>query len=157
MGARSYFLLDNEILSTDDLLSSERSDVAENEGILNGKSILIIDDSPINLTVAEKTLSKYGATCRKAFSAKEGILSFTENQVDLILMDLHMPMIDGFEATRMLKGTSKFQSSGVPILAYTTYAFSEVKEAIDKYGLDGYIGKPFTQTQVLDTILSSLS
>lgn len=156
MGARSYFLLDNEILSTDDIYSSDNTSISENKAILEGKSILIIDDSPINLSVAEKTLSKFGAQCIKAFSAKEGILSYVENNVDLILMDLHMPMIDGFEATSMLRGTSKFRNTETPILAYTTYAYSEVKEAILKYGLDGYIGKPFTQTQVLDTILSTL-
>ena len=156
MGAKSYFLLDNEILSTDEIYSPQGTSVSENRAILEGKLILIIDDSPINLSVAEKTLSKFGAQCLKAFSAKEGILSYIENDVDLILMDLHMPMIDGFEATSMLKDTSKFKTCAVPILAYTTYAYNEVKEAIEKYGLDGYIGKPFTQTQVLDTILSAL-
>ncbi len=156
MGARSYFLLDNEILSTDEMYSSRGSSISEDKAILEGKSILIIDDSPINLSVAEKTLSKYGAECFKAFSAKEGILSYVENDVDLVLMDLHMPMIDGFEATRMIRETSKFKTASTPILAYTTYAYNEVKEAIKKYGLDGYIGKPFTQTQVLDTILSAL-
>lgn len=157
MGARSYFLLDNEILSTDEMVSPEETSFTENKSVLEDTSILIIDDNPINLSVAEKTLNKYGAKCYKAFSGKEGIVSFNENDVDLVLMDLHMPVIDGFEATRLIKDTNKFRKRSVPVLAYTTYKYEEVKDAMKKYGLDGYIGKPFTQAQVLDTVLSSLS
>ena len=156
MGARSYFLLDNEILSTDEIYNNRQRSNDDDKLILADKSILIIDDNPINLSVAEKTLSKFGANAHKSFSAKEGIQSFISNSVDLILMDLHMPMIDGFEATSMIRATETFKNNPVPILAYTTYALNEVSEAISRYKLDGYIGKPFTQTQVLETILSVL-
>lgn len=157
MGARSYFLLDNEILSTDEMIGHEIVSKHENCGLLEGKVVLIIDDNPINLSVAEKTLQKYGASCFRSASAKEGIAVFGQKNVDLILMDLHMPIMDGFEATRRIKSSSRYLKNQVPILAYTTYPYIEVKEAIKLNGLDGYIGKPFTQTQVLDTILSVLS
>lgn len=156
MGARSYFLLDNEILSTDEMIANEVVKVDENSTLLVGKSVLIIDDSTINLTVAEKTLQKYGATCYRSISAKEGIALYGQNKVDLILMDLHMPVIDGFEATRRIKASKRYKTNKAPILAYTTYPYNEVKEAIELNGLDGYIGKPFTQTQVLDIILTAL-
>lgn len=157
MGARSYFLLDNEILSTDEMIAHQIISKDENSSLLEGKVILVIDDNPINLSVAEKTLQKYGANCLRTASAKEGIAEFGKKNVDLILMDLHMPIMDGFEATRRIKASSRFIENSVPILAYTTYPYNEVKKAIELNGLDGYIGKPFTQTQVLDTILSVLS
>lgn len=157
MGARSYFLLDNEILSTDEIYDNKQVVQNDDKLMLADKSILIIDDNPINLSVAEKTLAKFGASALKSFSAKEGIQAFSNNPVDVILMDLHMPVIDGFEATKLIRETNTFQKSPIPILAYTTYSYAEVREAIEKYNLDGYIGKPFTQTQVLETILSVLS
>lgn len=157
MGARSYFLLDNEILSTDEIYSQRQGAVNDDQFILAEKTILVVDDNPINLSVAEKTLSKFGAHALKAFSAKEGLQAFHANPVDVVLMDLHMPLIDGFEATKMIREKQAFQDRPVPILAYTTYSYDEVSDAIKKYQLDGYIGKPFTQTQVLETILSAIS
>ena len=125
--------------------------------VLADVSVLIIDDNPINLIVAEKTLRKFGAKSIKALSAKEGVKKFLETNVQLILMDLHMPGIDGFEATNLVRETDKFKSASVPILAYTTFAFDEVKQKITDHKLDGYIGKPFTQGQVFETIISVLS
>ncbi len=156
MGARSYFLLNDEITSTDEVFVDKSQEVSGNADLLKGVKILVIDDNPINLSVAEKTLSKFGAVSYKSYSAKDGIKQFVSNQVDIVLMDLHMPLIDGFEATKLIKQTKEFQNNPIPILAYTTYSYSEVKEAIKKYGLDGYIGKPFTQAHVVETIIASI-
>ena len=125
--------------------------------VLEGIQILIIDDNPINLIVAEKTLRKFGAKSVKALSAKEGVQKYISTKPNLILMDLHMPGIDGFQATGLVRETEKFKTSPVPILAYTTFGYEEVKTKIDEHKLDGYIGKPFTQGQVFETIMSVLS
>lgn len=157
MAAKSYFLLDDKILPMDSeetgKLKPKRA--VENQ-LLEGKTILVIDDNPINLIVAEKTLKKFGAKSTKALSAKEGIQKFISQPFDLVLMDLHMPSIDGFEATAMLRETQNFKSKPTTILAYTTYSRDEVKEKMDEYKFDGYIGKPFTQDQVLETIIKVL-
>ena len=157
MAAKSYFLLDDKILPMD---SEPESKLASNRGadseILAGKLILVVDDNPINLIVAEKTLKKFGAKSLKALSAKEGIQKFMANAVDLVLMDLHMPSIDGFEATAMLRETKAFKTNPINILAYTTYSHDEVRAKMDEFKFDGYIGKPFTQDQVLETIIKIL-
>ena len=124
--------------------------------LLKDSTILIIDDNPINLTVAHKTLAKFGAKTVKALSGVEGIKAFQKNSVQLILMDLHMPFMDGFETTQKLKAVKEFGERPAPILAYTTYAFEDVKDQIETYGLDGYIGKPFTQHQVLERIIEAV-
>ncbi len=158
MGAKSYFLVDNKIQSMDDEFVDgvEKKESTAND-VLADVSVLIIDDNPINLIVAEKTLKKFGAKSIKALSAKEGIQKYAVQSVQLVLMDLHMPGIDGYKATTLLHETEKFKKSPVPVLAYTTFAFDEVKEKIEEYKLDGYIGKPFTQGQVFETIMSVLS
>ncbi|MBO3698723.1 response regulator [Fabibacter sp. E12] len=125
--------------------------------VLSDITVLVIDDNPINLIVAEKTLSKFGANSIKALSAKEGIQKFSTGSINLVLMDLHMPGIDGYKATKLLHETEQFKNSPVPVLAYTTFAYDEVKEKVEAHKLDGYIGKPFTQGQVFETIMSVLS
>lgn len=158
MGAKSYFLIDNKIQPMDEEFVEEVSNVepVANQ-VLAGVSILIIDDNPINLIVAEKTLRKFGAKSIKALSAKEGLRKYAATEANLILMDLHMPGLDGFQTTGLIRETEKFKTSPVPILAYTTFGFEEVKAKIDEHKLDGYIGKPFTQGQVFETIMSVLS
>lgn len=158
MGSKSYFLIDNKIQSMDEEFAegTEKKEATINQ-VLEDVSILIIDDNPINLIVAEKTLSKFGAKSIKALSANEGIEKYAISKVDLVLMDLHMPGIDGYKATTLLRETEKFINAPIPILAYTTFAFDEVKERMEEHKLDGYIGKPFTQSQVFETIMSVLS
>lgn len=158
MGAKSYFLVDNKIQSMDEeFIDGVEKNESPSSEVLAGTNVLIIDDNPINLIVAQKTLKKFGATSSKALSAKEGVQKFNTETVHLILMDLHMPGLDGFQTTGLIRETDKFKSTPVPILAYTTFAYDEVKAKIDEYLLDGYIGKPFTQSQVFETIMSVLS
>lgn len=159
MGAKSYYFEDNQIKPMGDI-PDERASKAKADGIQNDllkdTNILVIDDNPINLTVAHKTLAKFGAKTLKALSGVEGIKLFKKQSVHLILMDLHMPFMDGFEAAQKLKAVDEFKERPAPILAYTTYAFEDVKDQIASYGLDGYIGKPFTQHQVLEKIIEAV-
>ena len=158
MGMRSYYLIDNKIQSLEESevgISKEKK--TKSASILSEQNVLIIDDSPINLIVAEKTLSKFGANCFRAISAKEGLKVFNQNKVDLILMDLHMPVIDGFKGTDLIRETEKFRNNPIPIMAYTTFSYDEVMEGIKRHKLDGYIGKPFTQAQVIGSIFEVLS
>ena len=158
MGAKSYYFEDNQIKPMGDIPeepSSNGNSEVQND-LLKDTTILVIDDNPINLTVANKTLAKFGAKTVKALSGVEGIKAFQKQPVQLILMDLHMPFMDGFETTQKLKAVEEFSTRPAPILAYTTYAFEDVKDQIEAYGLDGYIGKPFTQHQVLERIIEAV-
>lgn len=158
MGMRSYYLIDNKIQSLEETESGQiEKKKTKTASVLTEQNVLIVDDSPINLIVAEKTLSKFGANCFRAISAKEGLKVFNQNRIDLILMDLHMPVIDGFKGTDLIRETEKFQSNPIPIMAYTTFSYDEVMEGIKKHQLDGYIGKPFTQAQVIGSIFEVLS
>ncbi|GHE54684.1 hypothetical protein GCM10011340_06700 [Roseivirga thermotolerans] len=159
MGMRSYYLIDNKIQSLEEpeVAALSKMNKSKSATLLADQQVLVIDDSPINLIVAEKTLSKFGAKCFRAISAKEGLKVFHEEKIDLVLMDLHMPVIDGFKGTDLIRETEKFQAHPVPIMAYTTFSHDEVMEGIKKHKLDGYIGKPFTQAQVIGSIFEVLS
>jgi two-component system cell cycle response regulator DivK len=159
MGAKSYYFEDNQIKPIGDIpeepSSSGLFEKIQND-LLKDITILVVDDNPINLTVAHKTLAKFGAKTVKALSGAEGIKVFKKQTINLVLMDLHMPFMDGFETAQKLKATQEFQDRPAPILAYTTYAFEDVKDQIESAGLDGYIGKPFTQYQVLERIIEAV-
>jgi CheY-like chemotaxis protein len=155
---KSYFLIDDKIHLMDDDFSDDSSFVVKkaDRNLLEGFNILVVDDNPINLTVAEKTLARFSATSFKCLNAEDAFLLFESTTIHLILMDLHMPNIDGFEASRRIKASQKYINSPIAIMAYTTYAYNDVKMELELNGFDGYIGKPFTHVQVLDTILSAI-
>ncbi|KOF02978.1 hypothetical protein OB69_09125 [Roseivirga seohaensis subsp. aquiponti] len=142
----------------EDSFSNEPSFIVNqsDQKLLDGINILVVDDNPINLTVADKTLAKFGGTSFKCLSAEDSVLAFKSKPIHLILMDLHMPGINGFEATKLIRETEEFKNNPIPILAYTTYSYNDVKAEIEACGMSGYIGKPFTHIQVIDTILEAV-
>ena len=92
MGAKSYYFEDNQIKPMGDIPeepSTNGNSEVQND-LLKDTTILVIDDNPINLTVANKTLAKFGARTVKALSGVEGIKAFQKQPVQLILMDLPM-------------------------------------------------------------------
>jgi CheY-like chemotaxis protein len=156
---KSYFLIDDKIHLMDDDFSDDSSFTVKQSdcNLLEGYNILVVDDNPINLTVAEKTLSRFSGKSFKSLNGEDAFRLFQTTPIDLILMDLHMPIMDGFEATKKIKASQKYIDSPIAIMAYTTYAYNDVKTELDLNGFDGYIGKPFTHVQVLDTILNAIN
>jgi len=104
---------------------------------------LIVEDNLINQKVIEKLLSKLNITCDLAINGKEGVDLFKKNNYDLILMDINMPIMDGIEATRLIKSLEKYTLHTPPIIAVTA-ATSEKEETsfITNNGLDEFLGKP---------------
>lgn len=151
-------MIDDKIHLMEDSFSNEPSFIVNqsDQKLLDGINILVVDDNPINLTVADKTLAKFGGTSFKCLSAEDSVLAFKSKPIHLILMDLHMPGINGFEATKLIRETEEFKNNPIPILAYTTYSYNDVKAEIEACGMSGYIGKPFTHIQVIDTILEAV-
>ena len=159
MGAKSYYFEDNQIKTFDDpIVKPEPKGQLQYPytTMLEGVNILIIDDNPINLIVAEKTLKRFGANTLRALGGEEGIEIFRNETVDLILMDVQMPGLDGFQSCVKLKETVAYKSTKtpVPVIAYTTFPLEELQDQITLAGMDGYIGKPFTQAQVIASLLS---
>jgi CheY-like chemotaxis protein len=107
---------------------------------LAGEPILIVDDNPANLKLARVVLSREGFEVHTAADAEEALVALRTFRPRLILMDLQLPGMDGFELTRRLKADPA--TSGIVILALTAYAMKGDEEKARAAGCDGYIAKP---------------
>lgn len=107
---------------------------------MSGEPILIVDDNLINLKLVRVLLTVEGYDVRTAGDANEAINILKTFQPKLILMDIQLPGMDGYELTQRLKADPKFQHT--IILAITAYAMKGDKEKALDAGCDGYIAKP---------------
>ena len=101
--------------------------------------ILIVEDNPANMKLAVLVLSSAGHTVLQATMAREGIDLAVRERPDVILMDMQLPDMDGFEATRVLKATP--ETAGIPVVAVTASAMKGDKERMLEV-CDRYIEKP---------------
>ncbi len=121
--------------------------------VLNELHILVVDDNEFNRTVAKDTLrSKCDVEITEAVNGQEAVDLLKEQDFDVILMDVQMPVMDGFEATRQIRDHFPSPKNKIQIIALTA---SVVRSDLDKCraaGMDDYIAKPFKAMQLLATI-----
>ena len=120
---------------------------------LLGSKILVVDDDIRNIFILSEFLSSHGADVITAHNGKEAIdkLEANDNNIDIILMDIMMPVMDGYEATERIKENNK--SKDIPIIALTAKAMQEDKEKALDAGCNDYVTKPI-DTSLLLSILS---
>lgn len=119
---------------------------------LNGVCILVVDDNLINQKVAALTLQKWNVKVALADSAEQAYKILNEQAVDLILMDITMPDVDGFEATKHIRSQFTKPVNQIPIIAMTAAAFVGDKEKCIAAGMNDYISKPFLAEDLLQKI-----
>jgi len=112
--------------------------------------ILVVDDKEENLQVAVSLLNLVGFVTKEAVNGEDAIAKFEEWSPDLILMDMRMPVMDGYEATRRIKSTEKGQRT--PIVALTASTFEEEQHKIESLSMQGYIRKPFRENELFNTL-----
>lgn len=117
------------------------------------KKVLIVEDSAKNRTIFKDVLEDYGYETIEAENGKEGIRVAKEQKPDLILMDIQMPVMDGFSATSILK--SDPETKMIKIVVVTSFAMVGDGEKILAAGADGYISKPI-DTRELPKIVKTL-
>ena len=120
-----------------------RAQKTTSEGLLNA-NILLVEDNEVNRLVATKFLNKWGLTVTHAANGKEAVDIFKEEKFDLILMDLQMPIMDGYEAVRILRENG----SRIPIIALTASALLNEQKKIYSAGMDDYVTKPFNPEEL---------
>ena len=152
------FFLSNFRLMLDHLKSDhteEKEAVQEQDNILAGKNILAAEDNELNAEILTELLEMAGASCQVAGNGREALEMFEgaeSGQYDLILMDVQMPVMDGYEATRAIRGCRHPQAKTIPIIAMTANAFSEdVKDALDA-GMDEHVAKPIDMERLKSVI-----
>jgi two-component system, cell cycle response regulator DivK len=119
--------------------------------MMAGEPILIVDDNPANLKLARVLLSSEGFEVRTAADAVEALRVLGQFRPRLILMDLQLPGMDGFELTRTLKADPAY--GDVIVVALTAYAMKGDEETARAAGCDGYIAKPI-DTRSLPQVLA---
>lgn len=124
-----------------------------------GVTVLIVDDSATNLKIAELILAKYGFKVKTADNGINAIQIVKDSQpgeIDLILMDIMMPVMDGIEAVKRIRALDDPALSRIPVVALTANAFaSDVQEALDA-GMCAHVSKPFKKEELITTICTSL-
>ena len=132
------FKINTKIIPVED--SSERQFNTIKDVIIN--KALIVEDNLINQKVLHKLLNKLNIPSDIAINGKEAVSLYNENDYDIIFMDLHMPEMDGFEATEKIHSSAKYQINAIPIIAVTASAFDEDKVKAISNGMDDFITKP---------------
>ena len=111
------------------------------------KRILVVEDQADNRRIVRDLLTRSGYEIVEAMTGEEGVTMAEMQQPDLILMDIQLPVIDGYEATRRIKANPALQH--VPIIAVTSYALSGDDVQAFAAGCDAYIAKPFSPRALL--------
>ena len=106
----------------------------------NGKTVLLVEDNEDNRIVYSTILRHFGYSVTEALNGEEGIAKARSEHPDLILMDISIPVIDGWEATQVLKHDP--QTREIPIIALTAHALASDREKAMEVGCDGYLAKP---------------
>ena len=111
------------------------------------KRILIIEDQEDNRAIMRDLLTAAGFELIEAANGEEGVKLAQSERPDLILMDIQLPIIDGYEATRQIRAIVDLKS--IPIIAVTSYALSGDEAKTREAGCNGYVAKPFSPRQLL--------
>ena len=121
----------------------EQTDVSENS--IKGLHILLAEDNELNMEIAEFVLQNEGADVTKAWNGQEAVELFRNSkpgEFNVILMDIMMPVVNGYEATKMIRSLDREDAKKIPIIAMTANAFTEDRIRAKKAGMDEHIAKP---------------
>lgn len=111
------------------------------------KRIMIVEDTADNRQIMRDLLSAAGYDLVEAVDGAAGVELAATERPDLILMDIQLPIVDGYEATRRIKSNAEL--AHIPIIAVTSYALSGDEAKARAAGCDGYVAKPFSPRQLL--------
>ena len=112
--------------------------------------ILVVEDQPDNRQIIRDLLSSVGYELIEAEDGAAGVRLAASERPDLILMDIQLPVLDGYEATRRIKADPELSS--IPIIVVTSYALSGDDAKARAAGCDAYVAKPFSPRQLLATV-----
>ena len=119
------------------------------------KRILVVEDTENNRRILNDLLTNAGFDVIEATDGEKGVAMATQGQPDLILMDIQLPVVDGYEATRRIKSNPALRK--IPVIAVTSYALSGDEAKARAAGCEGYIAKPFSPRVILAKVREFLS
>ena len=137
-----------EIAKESELEKNQETNIID----LKGKHILLAEDNDLNAEIAMTLLSDYGMIVDHVSDGVACVKKVKENKYDLILMDIQMPNMDGYQATQIIR-----EFSDIPIVAMTANAFEEDKQKVLSIGMNGHIAKPIDMDKVISTLSKVLT
>jgi two-component system, cell cycle response regulator DivK len=120
-----------------------------------GKRILVVEDQEDNRRIVRDLLTSADFEVIEAEDGEQALAAVARQRPDLILMDIQLPVLDGYEVTRRLKADPSL--TGIPIIAVTSYALSGDEEKARAAGCDDFVPKPFSPRQLLAKIRAYLA
>jgi CheY-like chemotaxis protein len=118
---------------------------------------LLAEDNLVNQYLARKLLEKRGHTVAVAGNGREVLALLDQNSFDLVLMDVQMPDMDGFDATAAIRAKEKHTGQHIPIIAMTAHAMKGDEERCLESGMDGYVAKPIRPAALFAAIEAAVS
>jgi len=115
--------------------------------------ILLVEDNAVNQVLAVRLLEKRGHGVTVAGNGKEALTALEKDSFDLVLMDVQMPEMDGFEATAAIRGLEKLSGNHLPIIAMTAHAMAGDRERCLQAGMDDYISKPIRPQELTELLM----
>jgi two-component system, cell cycle response regulator DivK len=135
--------------------SSGRTAGGGRNGGTMSKRILVVEDQPDNRQIIRDMLADTGYEIAEAENGEEALAAIAKQRPDLILMDIQLPVMDGYAATRRIKTDPALKS--IPVIAVTSYALSGEEKKAREAGCDDYVPKPYSPRQLLAKIRQYLS
>jgi CheY-like chemotaxis protein len=124
---------------------------------LSEANVLLVEDDKVNQKIMVMTLRKYIENIDVAENGKEALIKFGKTKYDIILMDIRMPLMDGYKTTMKIREAEAGTNSKIPIIAVTANALSGDREKCLEAGMDEYISKPFNKKELLAKMEELLS
>ena len=137
-----------------------QDDVEADEAVFNGKRILLAEDNDLNAEIAEEILTSVGFVIERAEDGDvcvEKLKTSAPGYYDLVLMDIQMPNMDGYQATRTIRELDDEEKANIPVIAMTANAFEEDKHKAFKSGMNGHIAKPIDVAELLRVLANVLA
>ena len=138
---------------------SEDSILPEAGSDFRGRCILLVEDNELNSEIAVELLNEYGFlvdTAENGAEAVEKVKNSKPGNYDLVLMDVQMPIMNGYEATRQIRALDDPALAGITILAMTANAFDEDRKEALECGMDGFLSKPIDIEELISILHAHL-
>lgn len=147
LGVGSVFFFEVEFEKIGKVTTQASAPILPSETSLRKIKLLMAEDNDVNALVLGKIIKKWGLDYDRVFNGQEAVDAVTKTHYDCVLMDIQMPVMDGFEATSIIKTISD-----VPVLALSAAAKQDLLEKIEECGFTGYVSKPIDAGELLKKI-----
>ena len=158
-GTEMIIRLKFQLAEADDIPDNPQPAVRQETVDFTGKRLLLVEDNMINMEIADMILEQLGfvvETAENGQIAVDKVSASGPGYYDLVLMDIQMPVMDGYTATKTIRGLENRELAGIPIVAMTANAFAEDIRASEEAGMQGHIAKPIDVNAMVQTLTDVL-